>query len=103
MNRGDWLRIKVDFEDEPPTLLLVDLVRFEDAPAILREEILEGASSSMNERARLSDAWGRCSAARLRPGSLASSAARSLKEGKRGPHHGAINQLEGRDLACLAL
>jgi hypothetical protein len=42
MNRGDWLRIKVDFEDEPPTLLLVDLVRFEDAPAILREEILEG-------------------------------------------------------------
>jgi predicted nucleotidyltransferase len=42
MDPGDWLRIKLDFADEAPTLLLVDLVRFEDAPAILREQILEG-------------------------------------------------------------
>ena len=42
MSDHDWLTIKLDFEDEAPTLLLVDLVRFEDAPENLREEILEG-------------------------------------------------------------
>ena len=41
MDHGDWLRIKLDFEDEAPTLLLIDLVRFEDAPEILREQILD--------------------------------------------------------------
>lgn len=37
----DWLRIKLDFEDEAPTLLLIDLVRLDDAPKDLREQILE--------------------------------------------------------------
>ncbi len=41
MAPDDWLRIKLDFEDEAPTLLLIDLVRFEDAPEILREQILD--------------------------------------------------------------
>jgi len=35
----DWLRIKRNLEDEAPTLLLIDLVRFEDAPKHLREQI----------------------------------------------------------------
>ena len=39
MAPDDWLRIKLDFEDEAPTLLLIDLVRFEDAPEHLREQI----------------------------------------------------------------
>jgi predicted nucleotidyltransferase len=37
----DWLRIKLDFQDEAPTLLLIDLVRFEEAPEHLREQILD--------------------------------------------------------------
>lgn len=39
IDRNDWLKIKLDFEDEAPTLLLIDLVRFEDAPEHLREQI----------------------------------------------------------------
>jgi uncharacterized protein len=35
----DWLKITLDFEDEAPTLLLIDLVRFEDTPEVLREQI----------------------------------------------------------------
>jgi uncharacterized protein len=41
MDPNDWLKIKLDFEDKAPTLLLIDLVRFEDAPEILREQILD--------------------------------------------------------------
>ena len=41
MSHDDWLRIKLDFADEAPTLLLIDLVRLEEAPEILREQILE--------------------------------------------------------------
>jgi hypothetical protein len=35
----DWIRIKLDFEDEPPSLLLVDLARIEEAPEQLREQM----------------------------------------------------------------
>jgi uncharacterized protein len=41
MSHDDWLRIKLDFADEAPTLLLIDLVRLEEVPEILREQILE--------------------------------------------------------------
>jgi uncharacterized protein len=41
MSHDDWLRIKLDFADEAPTLLLIDLVRLEEAPEVLREQILE--------------------------------------------------------------
>jgi predicted nucleotidyltransferase len=41
MDHDDWLRIKLDFADEAPTLLLIDLVRLEEVPEILREQILE--------------------------------------------------------------
>jgi predicted nucleotidyltransferase len=39
MDPYDWLKIKFDFEDQAPTLLLIDLVRLEDAPDHLREQI----------------------------------------------------------------
>ena len=39
MDDSDWVRIKLEFEDEAPTLLLIDLVRIEDAPEHLREQI----------------------------------------------------------------
>jgi predicted nucleotidyltransferase len=39
MDHDDWLRIKLSFDDEAPTLLLTDLVRIEDAPEHLREQI----------------------------------------------------------------
>jgi predicted nucleotidyltransferase len=39
MGHHDWL--KLDFEDEAPKLLLIDLVRLEDAPEELREQISE--------------------------------------------------------------
>jgi predicted nucleotidyltransferase len=39
MDDHDWLKIKLDFEDEAPTLLLIDLVRLEEAPEDLREQI----------------------------------------------------------------
>ena len=41
MDHYDWLRIKLTFEDEVPTLLLIDLVRWEEAPEDLREQIRE--------------------------------------------------------------
>jgi predicted nucleotidyltransferase len=53
MDPDDWLRIKLDFEDEAPTLLLIDLVRFEDAPEHLREQIRdEGIVVYESARAR---------------------------------------------------
>jgi predicted nucleotidyltransferase len=39
MRPYDWLKIKSDFEDEAPTLLLIDLVRWEEAEEDLREQI----------------------------------------------------------------
>ena len=41
MDHYDWLKIKLNFEDEAPTLLLIDLVRWEEAPQELREQIRE--------------------------------------------------------------
>jgi uncharacterized protein len=41
MDPDEWLRISLDFADEAPTLLLIDLVRLEEAPAHLREQILD--------------------------------------------------------------
>jgi predicted nucleotidyltransferase len=49
----EWLKITLDFADEAPTLLLIDLVRMEDAPALLREQIL-GEGIVVYERARSS-------------------------------------------------
>jgi predicted nucleotidyltransferase len=51
IDRNDWLKIKLDFEDEAPTLLLIDLVRFEGAPEHLREQIRDGGIV-VYERAR---------------------------------------------------
>ena len=51
MAEDDWLRIKLDFEDEAPTLLLVDLVRVETAPEALREQIRD-EGIAVYERAR---------------------------------------------------
>jgi predicted nucleotidyltransferase len=39
IDRYEWLKITLDFEDEAPTLLSIDLVRLEEAPALLREQI----------------------------------------------------------------
>jgi predicted nucleotidyltransferase len=39
MDRHDWLKIALDFAEEAPTLLLIDLVRVEEAPEHLRHEI----------------------------------------------------------------
>ena len=41
MDRHDWLKLSLDFEEEAPTLLCIDLVRLEEAPDVLREQILE--------------------------------------------------------------
>ena len=41
MDRYDWLKLSLDFEEEAPTLLCIDLVRLEEAPDVLREQILE--------------------------------------------------------------
>jgi predicted nucleotidyltransferase len=32
MGHHDWLKIKLDFEEAAPTLLLIDLMRCEEAP-----------------------------------------------------------------------
>jgi predicted nucleotidyltransferase len=39
MDRYDWLNITLDFEEEAPTLLSIDLVRMDEAPALLREQV----------------------------------------------------------------
>jgi predicted nucleotidyltransferase len=39
MDGQDWIRMKFDLMDEAPTLLLIDLVRLEEAPDHLREQI----------------------------------------------------------------
>jgi uncharacterized protein len=39
MDPYDWLKIKLDFEDEAPTLLLIDLVRLEEGPPLLRDQV----------------------------------------------------------------
>ena len=39
MDPYDWLRLKLDFADEAPTLLMIDLVRVEEASAHLHEQI----------------------------------------------------------------
>jgi predicted nucleotidyltransferase len=51
MDDADWLRIKLDFEDAAPTLLLIDLVRLEDAPEHLREQIRD-EGIMVHERSR---------------------------------------------------
>jgi predicted nucleotidyltransferase len=51
MDRYDWLKLSLGFEEEAPTLLCVDLVRMEEAPAHLREQILE-EGIVIHERAR---------------------------------------------------
>jgi uncharacterized protein len=50
MSHDDWSRTKLDFEDEAPTLLLIDLVRLEEAPELLREQI-RGEGFVVYERA----------------------------------------------------
>ena len=39
MDPYDWLNITLDFGEEAPTLLSIDLVRMEEAPELLREQI----------------------------------------------------------------
>jgi predicted nucleotidyltransferase len=39
MDRSDWLKLSLDFEEDAPTLLCIDLVRVEEAPEHLREQI----------------------------------------------------------------
>jgi uncharacterized protein len=51
MEPHDWLRISLDFAEEAPTLLLIDLVRLEEAPAHLREQI-QNEGMIVYERAR---------------------------------------------------
>jgi predicted nucleotidyltransferase len=51
MDRYDWLKLSLDFEEEAPTLLGIDLVRMEEAPEHLREQILE-EGIVVHERAR---------------------------------------------------
>ena len=41
MEDADWFRMKFDVVDEAPTLLLIDLVRLEEVPDHLREQIQE--------------------------------------------------------------
>jgi uncharacterized protein len=41
MDPYDWLNITLDFGEEAPTLLAIDLVRLEEAPALLREQVHE--------------------------------------------------------------
>ena len=38
MDRSDWLELSLDFEEDAPTLLCIDLVRREKAPEHLREQ-----------------------------------------------------------------
>jgi uncharacterized protein len=53
MDAPDWLRMKFDVVDEAPTLLLIDLVRLEEAPDHLREQIRqEGVVVYERSRAR---------------------------------------------------
>ena len=51
MGRYDWLKIALDFEDEAPTLLSIDLIRLEEAPEHLRQDIRE-EGMLLYERAR---------------------------------------------------
>ena len=51
MGRYEWLKIALDFEDEAPTLLSIDLIRLEEAPEHLRQEIRE-EGILLYERAR---------------------------------------------------
>ena len=39
LDRSDWLELSLDFEEDAPTLLCIDLVRMEKAPERLREQI----------------------------------------------------------------
>jgi len=39
MDRSEWVRLKLDFEDEAPTLLNLDLLRWEETPQDLRRRI----------------------------------------------------------------
>jgi predicted nucleotidyltransferase len=41
LDRYDWLKLSLDFEEAAPTLLGVDVVRMEEAPEHLRAQILE--------------------------------------------------------------
>jgi uncharacterized protein len=53
MGADDWIRLKFDIVDEAPTLLLIDLVRLEEAPDHLREQIRqEGVVVYERSRAR---------------------------------------------------
>lgn len=53
MDGHDWITIKFDVVDEAPTLLLIDLVRLEEAPDHLRERIRqEGVIVYERSRAR---------------------------------------------------
>jgi len=52
MDRSDSLRIKVDIEEDAPTLLCIDLVRMEEAPEHLREQI-HNEGIVVHERSRV--------------------------------------------------
>ena len=51
MDRYDGLRIELDFEDEAPTLLAIDLLRWEEARSIFVSRSGTRGSWLMNERA----------------------------------------------------
>ena len=51
MERYDWLKIALNFEDEAPTLLSIDLIKLEEAPEHLRQDIRE-EGILLHERAR---------------------------------------------------
>jgi uncharacterized protein len=51
MDRYDWLKLSLDFEEDAPTLLCIDLVRMDEAPGNLREQIRE-EGMVIHERSR---------------------------------------------------
>ena len=51
MDRTEWLKLSLDFEEDAPTLLCIDLVRMDEAPENLREQIRE-EGMVIHERSR---------------------------------------------------
>jgi uncharacterized protein len=47
----DWLNLKLDFDEDAPTLLCIDLVRMEEVPEHLQEQI-RGEGIVIHERSR---------------------------------------------------
>ena len=49
MDRYDGLKLSRDFKEDAPTLLRIDLVRMDEAPKNLREQIREEVGSEVEE------------------------------------------------------